>query len=155
VGSELDLSTPVEELLPHRPPFLFVDSVLARDADRVTTDRDVAEELECFRGHYPGKPVFPGVLQCEMAFQSGAILLGAGPAVAGALPVLARIEQARFKRSVAPGQTVTAEVVLTERLANATWLSARLSSGGETVANLRFVLALAAREAEAAEGENA
>ena len=154
-GSRKAARERVESLLPHRQPFLFVDRILEEGPDRVTTEWHVAPELDCFRGHYPGQPVLPGVLMTEFALQSGAILVYlSSPEDRGGpgLPVMTRIEDARFRRIVLPGDTLRAEVRLEERLANARYLSAKLSCGGQAVARLRFVLALAPPESAAKEG---
>lgn len=144
----------IEAAIPHRPPFLFVDRILARDARSIVTEWDVRADLDCFRGHYPGDPILPGVLVCEFAFQSAAILLsGAGsPSPEGAVPVVTRIEDARFKRPVRPGDVLRAELAVEESLANARWLSAKLSAGGSQVARLRFAVALAVPARGGAEG---
>jgi len=144
----------VEAAIPHRPPFLFVDRILARDGSSIVTEWDVRPELDCFRGHYPGDPILPGVLVCEFAFQSAAILLSGGgaPAPEGAVPVVTRIEDARFRRAVRPGDVLRAELAVEESLANARWLSAKVTSGGGAVARLRFAVALAVPARGGAEG---
>jgi len=138
-------------LLPHRDPFLFVDRIVERKDHTITCEWDITPELDCFRGHYPGQPILPGVLISEFVFQSGALLIYGSepehPDDPGA-PVLTRIEDARFKRIVRPGVTLRVEVKLEERLANARYLSAKvtlLDEAGDrkTVARLRFVLAIA------------
>ena len=136
------MASDVQALLPHRAPFLFVDRVIERTEASIVTEWEVPLDLDCFRGHYPGRPVLPGVLLCEFVFQSGAILAGAvtEPA-AGGVPVLARIEEARFKKMVAPGERLRAEVELLERLAGVAFCSARVRSGEKTVLTTRFALA--------------
>ncbi|TDJ77165.1 MAG: beta-hydroxyacyl-ACP dehydratase [Planctomycetota bacterium] len=135
----------VEALLPHRAPFLFVDRIVERGGGTITTEWDVAPELECFRGHYPGEPVLPGVLISEFCFQSGALLIYGTSEAERALPgvpVLTRIQDARFKRIVRPGATLRAEVRLDDSLANARYLSAKVTSAGETVLRIQFALAV-------------
>ena len=139
------MASEVETLLPHRAPFLFVDRVRERTEGRIVTQWRVPEDLDCFRGHYPGRPVLPGVILCELAFQSGAILAGAGGrGDRGGIPVLARIEDARFKHTVAPGDELEAEVELVERLGGAVFLRATVRRGARAVLHVRFVLARAA-----------
>lgn len=70
MGSELRPS-----LLPHRPPFLFVDEVVAADEKRIVTRWTARADADFFRGHYPGRPIVPAVLLCECCFQAGALLL--------------------------------------------------------------------------------
>lgn len=136
----------VEALIPHRPPFLFVDRILEAEPGRVVTEWDVSPDLFAFQGHYPGEPVLPGVLITESALQSGAILVyHADPddRDAPGVPVMTRIEDARFRKIVRPGETLRIEVKLEERLAQARYMSAKVTSAGSAVARLRFVLAVA------------
>lgn len=136
--------------IPHRDPFLHVTRVLAREADSIVSEWDVARELPAFQGHYPGHPVLPGVLVCEFTFQTAAILLsepGSSAVTGAAVPVLTKIEDARFKSIVKPGETLRAEVVVEQRLANARYCKASVTSGGRLVARLRFVVASVAEVA--------
>jgi 3-hydroxyacyl-[acyl-carrier-protein] dehydratase len=138
----------IEAAIPHRDPFLFVDRVLAREADRIVTEWDVTADLFALRGHYPGQPIVPGVLVCEFVFQSAAILLSMSSASRttsmepDAVPVLTRIEDARFKKFVKPGETLRAQVDVVERLGSASWMKAVVSSSGARVLQIRFTVAL-------------
>ena len=102
-----------EELLPHRPPFLFVDEVLeltpgisARGVCRLRGDEWF------FPGHFPGRPTLPGVLMCEAIAQVGAIAVLASDAHGGRLPLFGGLDGARFRRQVAPGDELILEVEL-------------------------------------------
>ena len=102
-----------EELLPHRPPFLFVDEVLeltpgisARGVWRLRGDEWF------FPGHFPGRPTLPGVLMCEAIAQVGAIAVLASDAHGGRLPLFGGLDGARFQRQVAPGDELILEVEL-------------------------------------------
>ncbi|MBI5364221.1 MAG: beta-hydroxyacyl-ACP dehydratase [Planctomycetes bacterium] len=135
----------IERAIPHRAPFLFVDRVLERVDGRIVTEWDVPADLPAFQGHYPGRPVLPGVLASEFCFQSAAILFaqpGAPEAPRGAVPVLTRIQDARFKRLVQPGETLRAELATTEELANVRWVQAHVTSSGKSVLRIRFAVAL-------------
>jgi 3-hydroxyacyl-[acyl-carrier-protein] dehydratase len=135
----------IEAVIPHRAPFLFVDRVIERGAASITTEWDVTPDLPAFRGHYPAEPVLPGVLSAEFAFQSGALLLmnepGGAPR-AGAVPALAKIENARFRRMVRPGETLRARVEVVERVGPARCLEATVTSGGASVLKVRFTVTL-------------
>lgn len=135
----------IEAAIPHRDPFLFVERVLERERDAIVAEWTVAPELDCFRGHYPGDPLLPGVLICEFAFQSAALLLSVPGAqgTAWLVPMVTRIEDARFKKVVRPGETLQAEVEVIERLGPACWCSAHVRSQGKTVLRMRFTVALA------------
>jgi 3-hydroxyacyl-[acyl-carrier-protein] dehydratase len=139
---ESDARAAVLAALPHRPPFLFVDRVVDRTETTIQTEWHVAEDLACFAGHYPGDPILPGVIVSEFAFQSGAILVAADASAEG-VPVLVRIEDARFRKIVRPGETLAARVELVDRVGPARYLKAVVTSSGETVAKLSFTVALA------------
>ena len=141
----------IEALLPHRPPFLFVDRVLSQEGDTLVAEWDVPRDLPAFTGHFPGEPVLPGVLISEFTFQAGAILIYAtsrDDKDSPGIPVLTRIQDARFKKIVRPGETLRAEVKLTERVAMARYVTGKVTSGGKLVARLECVLAVATPGAE-------
>ena len=143
----------VQAAIPHREPFLFVDRILEREDGRLVTQWTVPADADFFRGHYPDRPLVPGVLLCESAFQAGAILCAGDArdaAPAGAVPVLTRIGDARFKRMVGPGETVRCEVTLDQRVGPARCMTARLSCEGKVVLRVEFVVAITAAEAPAA-----
>ena len=121
----------IHALIPHRPPFLWVDRIVDYQDDTIVTEKMIPADLDIFSGHYPGHPIMPGVLLCEAVLQSGALLLAKvqerGKAgIEACVPVLARIGGARFKRSVYPGDTIVMTVKLTEMLSSAWFFSARL-----------------------------
>lgn len=145
----------IEAAIPHRAPFLFVDRIVERASGRIVTEWDVRADLPAFAGHYPGRPVLPGVLASEFCFQSAALLFAldapapasaSGTPVCTQIPVLTRIEDARFKKLVGPGETLRAELETTETLANVRWMKAHVTSAGETVLRIRFAVALLAAE---------
>ena len=127
------------KLLPQRPPFLFVDRVIQQDEKRLVAEKDVKAEEPYFEGHFPGRPVMPGVLICEFVFQAGALLMAKlGGQFNNRLPVLTRIQNVRIKNAVVPGNTITAEVILKERLGNAYYLEGRVTAGSKKVMTLEF-----------------
>jgi 3-hydroxyacyl-[acyl-carrier-protein] dehydratase len=119
---------PIENLLPHRPPFLFVDEIIAETADTLTTRRRVRPDEDFFKGHYPGNPIMPGVLICESVFQSGCIFLtkqlrAQGEDLKRYTPVLTRITEVKFKNTVRPGDELIIDVKLKDRLGRFMFLS--------------------------------
>ncbi len=140
----------IEERIPHRPPFLFVDRVVELGEETIVTEWRVPPDAAFFEGHYPGNPITPGVLLCEFAVQSAAVLVKSAatdPSPDDAVPVLTRIGDARFRRMVRPGDTVRAEARIVEREGGARRVRARvLSAEGEAVARLEFTVLLAREE---------
>ena len=134
----------IMECIPHRPPFLWLDSVSEISDDRIVASKHLPADLPVFQGHYPDFPVFPGVLQCEACFQAGAVLISRIFEVKdGAVPVVTRVNNTQFRRMIRPGETVRIQVDLTERLANAFYLKGRVTVDGKVTARLEFVCAAA------------
>jgi 3-hydroxyacyl-[acyl-carrier-protein] dehydratase len=118
----------IETLIPHRPPFLFVDEIIDEAEGRLTTRRRVRPEEDFFRGHYPGNPIMPGVLICEAVFQSGCALLvkqlaAGGEGLGGLTPVLTRITEVKFRNLVRPGDELIIDVKLNDRLGHFMFMS--------------------------------
>ena len=127
------------KLLPQRPPFLFVDRVVHQEQERLVAEKDVKAEEHYFAGHFPGRPIMPGVLICEFVFQTGALLMAKlDGAFGNRLPVLTRIQNVRIKSAVMPGDTLSAEVVLKERVGNAFYLEGKVTTGSKKVMTLEF-----------------
>ena len=94
----------IEEILPHREPFLLIDEVLEFEAGkRVVARRTVREDEWYFAGHFPGRPVMPGVLIVEAMAQTGAVAVLAQEENRGKIAYFAGIDDCRFKRIVEPG----------------------------------------------------
>jgi len=102
----------IEQLIPHRPPFLLVDEILELEpGKRILARREVRADDWWFSGHFPGRPVMPGVLTIEAIAQAGAVAVLAAEENRGKLPFFAGIDDCRFKRVVEPGDTLTLECV--------------------------------------------
>ncbi|MBV8137921.1 MAG: 3-hydroxyacyl-ACP dehydratase FabZ [Deltaproteobacteria bacterium] len=98
-------------MLPHRYPFLLVDRVLELEKDRVVAIKNVTFNEPFFQGHFPGRPVMPGVLLVEAMAQAGAfITLGHLGPDRKSLFMLAGLDKVRFRRQVVPGDQVKIEV---------------------------------------------
>ena len=127
------------ELIPQRPPFLFVDKVVDRTENSIKTTLKVTGEEDFFKGHFPGNPIMPGVLLQEALFQSGAALM-AGRA-GGGLGVVTRVQNAKFKNMVRPGDVLEMEVQLTESISNAHYMKGTTKVDGKTVLVIEFAVA--------------
>ncbi len=135
--------------IPHRPPFLFVDENVELTSDRIVSTTLADPEADFFRGHYPDEPVMPGVLICECCFQAGALLIAkrfGGFDSSKGVPVLTRIQDARFKRIVRPGETLRVEVSLDDELDRAFFLTGRVTVDGKSVVRVKFACTQAVAE---------
>jgi len=100
----------IETILPHREPFLLIDEVLELEPSRrVVARRRVREDDWWFRGHFPGRPVMPGVLIIEAMAQAGAVAVLIEEQNRGKIAFFAGIDDCRFKRVVEPGDVLTLE----------------------------------------------
>ncbi|MBM3999535.1 MAG: beta-hydroxyacyl-ACP dehydratase [Planctomycetes bacterium] len=136
----------IENSIPHRESMLLLDEIVSRSADRIVCRKTFRPDEFFLRGHYPGYPLVPGVILCECAMQAGAVLLSELAPRGDRVPVATRMNDVRWKRMVRPGETIDIDVRLDERLADAFFLSARITRDGDQVARLAFACALAARE---------
>jgi 3-hydroxyacyl-[acyl-carrier-protein] dehydratase len=134
----------VEQLIPHRPPFLFVDSILAHEGETLTARRTWRADADFYKGHYPGAPITPGVLLCEAVFQTGALLMArlqAGQGGPGGVPLLTKVSEVRFRLPVYPGDTTDIEVRRTETIGDFHFLKGTMKNGDKRVLTVEFSVA--------------
>ena len=100
-------------ILLHRHPFLLVDRIVeCNNKDWIVGIKNVAANEPCFQGHFPGLPIFPGVLQLEAMAQTAGILLNTVVGSAGKVSYYLGVDQAKFRRMVVPGDQMRMEIKL-------------------------------------------
>jgi 3-hydroxyacyl-[acyl-carrier-protein] dehydratase len=143
----MSINAAILELIPHRPPFLFVDDIVGGDADHLVARRTWRAEEDFYQGHYPGAPITPGVLLCESVFQTAALFIARQAVAAGGkpgdgVPLLARISEVRFRSPVYPGDTALIEVRRKDSLAGFTMMNGAIrKADGTRVLNVEFSVA--------------
>ncbi|MEM9185164.1 MAG: 3-hydroxyacyl-ACP dehydratase FabZ family protein [Planctomycetota bacterium] len=146
----------IQSAIPHRPPFLLIDEVVEQSDERIVCGKRFIGDEFWYQGHYPEYPLTPGVLLCEASLQAGAVLLSEitkreqeenSP---GGVPVATRLNNVQFRAMVHPGDAIRIEVDLTEKLANAYFMKAKVTNAttGKLAARLDFACTVAAPQTE-------
>ena len=114
MGEVVHTTREIEGLIPHRWPFLLVDRIVEYDAEakRIVGLKAVTADEWFFKGHFPGLPVVPGVLQVEALAQTMAVYVAKQPGFGDRIGLFAAIDECRFKRVVTPGDTLRLEVTM-------------------------------------------
>ncbi len=128
----------IQELIPHRYPFLLVDRVLELDteAKRIVAQKNVTINEPFFQGHFAGRPIMPGVLIIEALAQAGGVMtqLGLGRDAQSKLFYMVKVENARFNKQVVPGDVLILEVQMKRLIRNMGWYYGEAKVNGEVVA---------------------
>jgi len=123
------------ELLPHRAPMLMIGRVLELGENHIRAEKLVSAAEPVFAGHFPGRPIFPGVLIIEAMAQAAGIWASlSSPALRERLSVLAGVDDARFRRQVVPGDVLVLEARALAARSKLSKFEAKATVGGELVA---------------------
>ena len=134
------------DVLPHRPPFLFIDRVSHLEVGVSAVGHWALSGDEWFfPGHFPGRPTLPGVLMCEAIAQLGAYTLLASPEHSQKLPLFGGIDTARFRRQVVPGDELELRATLGRISARAGKGSGSALVNGEVACELDLMFVFAER----------
>lgn len=132
----------VMEVLPHRDPMLFIDSVIRADATTLQAQTRVDPDWPVFQGHFPDLPIMPGVLLIETIAQAGSLILGLKGAVAEGMFIgFTGVEQAKFRRAVMPNDVLDIHVELTRERRGFFKFEGRIEVAAERVAEVKFAAA--------------
>ncbi|SRR3989339_277669 len=130
-------------LLPHRFPFLLVDRVeIIEEGKKVRGIKNITMNEDCFNGHFPGNPVFPGVLQVEAMAQTGGVMMLRNPALQGKNVLFVSINNVKFRRMVFPGDQLVMEVESTRFGGRIAAMKGKATVDGELVVEADFVCAI-------------
>ncbi|MDR0647330.1 MAG: 3-hydroxyacyl-ACP dehydratase FabZ [Puniceicoccales bacterium] len=137
----------VLDAIPHRPPFLFVDKILNLHEDVIEVEKVLRVDEYFFQGHYPHMPIMPGVLMCEAIFQAAGIflsktLLKNRENVHGKVPVLTRLQEAKFKKMAFPGDKLVLEARFLQSLKNFYFFKGCAKKDGSVLVFVTFTLGL-------------
>ena len=132
----------IKQIIPHREPFLLIDEVVGLEPGKKCIAKAYIKEDDFwFKGHFPDHPVTPGVLMIEMLAQTGAVCAGTVPENQGKTALFAKIDKARFRRQVVPGDVLTLTVTLTKMKANVGVGKAEATVNGELAVSCEMTFA--------------
>ena len=137
----------IEDILPHRDPFVWVSRITAIEPGvSIEGELDVSPELDLFRGHFPGHPVLPGVILMEALAQTASIAVLQDPQLRGCIGFLTGIDKAKFRRQVAPGETVTLRATIVKSSRRLVVAEVEASVDGQVCATATQKYVLAPKE---------
>ena len=145
----------IMRIIPHRYPFLLVDRVVELEpGKRVVAIKNVTANEPQYTGHFPDRPIMPGVLMVEALAQAGAVAVLSLPEYRGKLALFAGIDACRFRRTVLPGDTLRMEVTL-EKLRGMFGRARAVATVGDEVAAEATISFIIPRDQNIAGGTDA
>jgi len=134
----------IKKLLPHRDPFLFIDSVLFVNETSILATRTVMGDDFYFKGHYPGNPITPGVILLETIFQAGALLIASllkEKDIQGT-PVVTRVTNVKFKNIVRPEDELLIETEVLEKIGGVFRFKGKIKVNSKLAVSCEFMATL-------------
>ncbi|MDX2175539.1 MAG: 3-hydroxyacyl-ACP dehydratase FabZ [Candidatus Sumerlaeia bacterium] len=139
-------SDTIKLILPHRYPFLLIDTVDHLDEAGVRGRKLLTVNEEVFNGHFPQQAVYPGVLQVETMAQLGAVWVLSQEEHAGKIAYLMGVNNAKFRRPALPGQVLHVEGVVSKMRSRTGQLDARILVDGKEISSAEILFAFAKHE---------
>ena len=134
----------LKQILPHREPMLLLDEAELRGENLAVGQYTVKGDEWFLQGHFPGMPIVPGVVQCEMLAQTCCMLLS--EQVKGKLPLFAGLDKVRFKNKLLPGDTLVMECSLVRSRPPFYFAKGRGSVNGKTAVSAELSFALVSED---------
>lgn len=133
----------IMEIIPHRYPFLLVDRITEIEpGKRIVGYKNLTMNEEFYQGHFPGKPVMPGVLQVEAMAQVGAVLMLSQEENKGKIPFFMSVNNCKFRKPVLPGDRLYMEIEVTKLRAKTGQVAAKGYVDGKVVVQADLMFAL-------------
>ena len=132
----------IKAIIPHRDPFILIDSIESMAGDDVVAIKNVTGDEDFFKGHFPGLPVMPGVLIIEALAQALAVLMLSRPEFKGKIGFFAGMDKVRFKRKVVPGDQLRLEVTVTSMRGSISFASGKAYVGKDLAAAADIICAI-------------
>ncbi len=137
----------IREIIPHRYPFLLVDRVLKFEGDKIIIGyKNISANEAFFQGHFPGKPIMPGVLIIEAMAQLGAVYILSKPQNRGRIAYFIGIDNARFRRPVVPGDRLDMKLTILKIRSSVGKVHGVATVNGQLAAEADISFALAPEE---------
>lgn len=140
----------ISDLIPHRAPMLLVDELIELNDTTIETRKTVRPDEFFVQGHYPDFQVVPGVITCEMMFQSGAALIANvmkddAIDMAKYVPVISRSNNMRFKKLILPGDEIQLKVEISDKVGGAYYMKGKAFVSNKLAASVEFTCMMTPR----------